>query len=136
MKMIIGFSLLFFLLVSGCATVPKGVEPLTADELRAMLPGNTVYVKGDGFEYFTFYEKDGAYRGKAWGNWGEDPFKGKWEIKDTGEVCYDNPKNKEPNCRLHYPDKKENTYISVSVSGPTRNKVVKYNVFPGNKYKY
>lgn len=80
--------------------------------------------------------KDSSYRGKAWGNWGEDPFKEKWEIKDSGEVCYDNPENKEPNCRPHYPDKKENTYISVSVSGPTRNKVVKYNVFPGNKYNY
>lgn len=138
MKMIFLFSLLFFFLVLGCATIPDGVEPLTADELRSILPGNSVYIKGQQFEYAGYYFKNGDFKGRAWGSWGEEREQGTWEITDDGLICYKYDKTgQEGNCRQLYPDKKkQNAYIAVNVSGKTRHKILTYNIVSGNKYKF
>lgn len=137
MKLFAGFSLLFLLLISGCATIPDGVEPLTAVEVRSIFSGNSVYIKGQQFEYSAYLNADGTYKGKAWGSWGEDPSRGTWKITDEGLICYKSSLNNTKNCRKMYPDpKNEKAYIGVNVSGKAKTKIVTYNIFPGNKYNY
>ena len=78
----------------GCASTAermakKGIEPLTADELRTTLPGNSVYERGDTWEYTGYLRSDGTLFGRSWWDGGEETATGKWEITDEGLYCRD-----------------------------------------------
>ena len=78
----------------GCASTAekmaeKGVEPMTAEELRTTITGNSFYQRGDGWEWAGYFKPDGTATGRAWGSWGEVVANGTWDITDDGLQCED-----------------------------------------------
>lgn len=111
-------------ILAGCASTSermaeKGIEPMSADELKATFPGNTAYQKGDGWEWAGYYTTDGTIIGKSWWNGGEKRATATYEITDDGHICrdWDNEwGGGEYGCTLFYRDGDNIVYDVVSGS--------------------
>ena len=67
----------------------KGIEPMTAAEIREAFTGNSAYIKGPDWEYTGYYNPDGTLIGRSWWQGGEETATATWEIKDDGLLCRD-----------------------------------------------
>jgi len=79
-------------LVFGCTSTSermaeKGIEPMTAAEIRETISGNSLYLKGPYYEYAGYFKPDGTLIDRVWWNGGEETSTGIWEIKDEGLIC-------------------------------------------------
>lgn len=90
-----------FLALTACETAEKktakslaesGAPPLTAEEIRSTLIGNSVYSKfrtrksNSPAEYTGYYE-DGTIRARAWGSGWDDTDSGTWEATSDSQYC-------------------------------------------------
>ena len=62
-------------------------EPLSADELRSAMAGNSVYVGAGGSEFAAYHNSDGSLAGRAWGTGQEQTGNGSWKIDEKGQYC-------------------------------------------------
>ncbi len=60
---------------------------LNADEVRATLAGNSVYVGGQGSEFAAVHNADGSMTGRIWGGGNEQSGGGAWRVDDNGQYC-------------------------------------------------
>jgi len=62
-------------------------QPLSAEELRSTIAGNSVYVGAGSSEFAAYHSSDGALTGKAWGTGQEQTGDGSWKVNDDGQYC-------------------------------------------------
>jgi hypothetical protein len=72
--------------------VPKGLKPLTADQIKTAFGGNSLYSEdktdaGQGFNAILYHDKSGKVRVRAWGDWGKLTDKGTWQVSAEGHYC-------------------------------------------------
>ncbi|MBZ0215724.1 MAG: hypothetical protein K8F25_04155 [Fimbriimonadaceae bacterium] len=69
--------------------VARTVErtPLSAEELRAAMAGNSVYVGAGGSEFAAYHNSNGSLAGRAWGTGQEQTGAGSWKIDEKGQYC-------------------------------------------------
>ena len=61
--------------------------PLTAEEVRALLMGNSLFADGSALKFAALHRADGTLKGKAWGS--DDPRTGTgtWKVEPDGAYC-------------------------------------------------
>ncbi|MEO1776217.1 MAG: hypothetical protein AAFS07_14820 [Pseudomonadota bacterium] len=69
--------------------VADGVVPLTGPEVSALVSGNTLSTKGDGWTHDTFIDASGRLTGRAVWNGGSETADGVWEVTEDGLYCRD-----------------------------------------------
>ena len=131
----------------------KGASPATAEEVDAMLSGNTAHTVGSGFKYSTFYMPDRTLQVRLVTAEGEFRSAGTWSVTDDGTRCVTVEELKgifrnlgwsygpytgrwetshEMNCyRVYYEDDTEHWIL---VGGPHFLKSGKAIVMPGNPF--
>ena len=62
-------------------------QRMTSEQLHSAYTGNSVYEKGDGWEFTAFYRPDGTVQGRAWWDGGERSSPGQWRVTDDGQYC-------------------------------------------------
>ncbi len=69
--------------------VARTVErtPLSAEELRTAMAGNSVYVGAGGSEFAAYHNGNGNLSGRAWGSGTEQSGSGSWKINEEGQYC-------------------------------------------------
>ena len=65
----------------------EGASPATAEEVHAMLSGNTAHTVGSGFKFSTFYQPDGTLRVRLVTAEGVFRSAGTWSVTDDGMRC-------------------------------------------------
>ena len=104
----------------------KGLRPATADELVAMLSGNTHHTVGSSFRFSAFHDVDGTLSASFVNRQGEFRSAGTWWIDEGGARCFvlDNLRFRDPDSgQLTYSygeawkkAYEENCYVSSLVS--------------------
>ncbi|MEL6266246.1 MAG: hypothetical protein AAFR52_11475 [Pseudomonadota bacterium] len=87
-------SLVGVALLAGCQTteeklVEGGAQPLTADEVAALVVGNTLYTASDRWRHHSYYAPDGTAAGRTTWDGGEESASAVWEISEDGLWCRD-----------------------------------------------
>ena len=84
--------LLTGVMLAGCKTteqafLEKGLNPLTGEEIRALVTGNTLSGEHMGGAYAIYFPGDGKMEGKVWWDEGTDSDHGTWEVTADNQYC-------------------------------------------------
>ena len=134
-------------MLSGCLpSSPQKIEaiplPLSGEEVKSRLAGNSVYRKGmrglARWQYASHHSADGALSAKTWWLGGADVAQGHWEVSEDGTYCrrwFNHWANGEEGCFRVFASSTNGSLIFDHVSGNAGDsKRYDYQVLVGNPY--
>jgi len=120
-------TLLSTLAVVGFFSVPAlAGTPLSGEQIKQLVSGNTVDIQSKGIDYKTYYAPDGATTTRNESN--GKIYKAKhWRVSDSGDICSQSP-GKEESCG-QVVDNGDGTYNRLDNGSP---RGVWKKIYPGN----